>query len=116
MTDIRPKRSQTSPQIKKRSSKKIAIIYDTDAFGTAGKDMLISEYKKKGITPTTVEGITAGTKDFTPTLESIRKSGAEAINTMMTASADVAQLVIQMRQLGINTDLVAHHRQPKRQP
>ncbi|MUG70691.1 ABC transporter substrate-binding protein [Paenibacillus validus] len=90
----------------KKGHQKIAIIYDTDAFGTAGKDMLISEYKKKGITPTTVEGITAGTKDFTPTLESIRKSGAEAINTMMTASADVAQLVIQMRQLGINTDLV----------
>jgi branched-chain amino acid transport system substrate-binding protein len=90
----------------KLGHKKVAIIYDTDAFGTAGKDMVITEYKNKGITPTTVEGITAGTKDFTPTLENIRKSGADAINTMMTGSADVAQLVIQMRQLGIQADLV----------
>jgi branched-chain amino acid transport system substrate-binding protein len=92
--------------VNKLATKKIAIIYDTDAFGTAGKDMLLAEYKTLGITPLTVQGIAAGTKDFTPTLENVRKSGADAINTMMTASADVAQLVIQMRQLGINVNLV----------
>lgn len=91
----------------KLGKKNVAIVYDTDAFGTAGKDMLIAEYKKKGIAPVLVEGYTANTKDFTPVLENIRKSGADVINGFMTASADVAQLVVQMRQLGINAEFVS---------
>jgi branched-chain amino acid transport system substrate-binding protein len=91
----------------KLSKKKVAIVYDSDAFGTAGKDMLLQEYKKKGITPVAVEGYAANTKDFTPVLENFRKSGAEVINGYMTLSADVAQMVIQMRQLGVNAELVS---------
>ncbi|GCL71989.1 amino acid ABC transporter substrate-binding protein [Paenibacillus naphthalenovorans] len=91
----------------KLGKKKVAIVYDTDAFGTAGKDMLVAEYKNKGITPVLIEGYTANTKDFTPVLENIRKSGADVINGFMTASADVAQLVVQMRQLGIQAEFVS---------
>lgn len=90
----------------KLGKKKVAIVYDTDAFGTSGKDMLLAEYKKKGITPVAVEGYTANTKDYTPVLENIRKSGAEVINGYMTLSADVAQLVTQMRQLGVNAEFI----------
>ncbi|MFM1655332.1 ABC transporter substrate-binding protein [Brevibacillus sp. B_LB10_24] len=86
--------------------KKIAIVYDTDAFGTGGKDLLLENYKKKGITPVDVEGYTTGTKDFTPFLENIRKSGAEAVNTYMTNSEDAAQMVNQIRQLGLNVQLI----------
>jgi branched-chain amino acid transport system substrate-binding protein len=68
--------------------------------------MLLSEYKKKGMEPVVVEGYAANTKDFTPVLENIRKSGAEVINAYMTLSADVAQMVVQMRQLGVNAEFV----------
>ncbi|WP_165842263.1 ABC transporter substrate-binding protein [Paenibacillus xerothermodurans] len=86
---------------------KAAIVYDTDAFGTAGKDLLVAEYKKRNMTPVVTEGVTANTKDFTPVLENIRKSGADIINVYMTLSADIAQLVVQMRQLGVNAELIS---------
>lgn len=86
--------------------KKVAIVYDTDAFGTGGKDLLLENYKKKGITPVDVEGYTTGNKDFTPVLENIRKSGAEVINTYMTNSEDAAQMVNQLRPLGLNVQIV----------
>lgn len=90
----------------KLGKKKIAIIYDTDAFGNGGKDLLLKDYQEKGIKPVDVEGYTTGTKDFTPMLENIRKSGADAINTYMTNSEDAAQMVNQFRQLGLKAVIV----------
>ncbi|MEB3102262.1 ABC transporter substrate-binding protein [Ferviditalea candida] len=91
---------------KKLGYKKIAIIYDSDAFGSGGKDLLLQNYKEMGIEPVAVESYNTGNKDFTPFLQKFADKGAEAVNTYMTNSEDAGQMVNQIHEKGFKYQLI----------
>ncbi|UOF92455.1 ABC transporter substrate-binding protein [Fodinisporobacter ferrooxydans] len=82
--------------------KKVAILHDTDAFGSAGGKLLDQDLKQMGATVVSDQGYTTATKDYTAYLENIKKSGADVLGTYMTNSEDAAQMIRQLRQLGLN--------------
>jgi branched-chain amino acid transport system substrate-binding protein len=92
--------------VNKIGKKKIAIIHDTDAFGTGGKDLLVEDYKKLGAEVVDIEGYNTGTKDFAPFIKKIADSGAEVLNTYMTASEDAGQMMKQIREKGYKFEVV----------
>ena len=83
-------------------SKKVAILYDTDAFGSAGNSLLKTALKKDGATIVSDQGYTTATKDFTSFLEQIKSSGADTLETYMTNAEDEAQMLRQFHQLGLH--------------
>lgn len=87
-------------------SKKVAILYDTDAFGSAGNSLLEAALKKDGAAVTTDQGYTTATKDYTSYLETIKNSGADTLATYMTNAEDEAQMLKQARQLGLNMKII----------
>jgi branched-chain amino acid transport system substrate-binding protein len=92
--------------VNKLGKKKVAIIHDTDAFGTGAKDLMIENYKKLGITVLVVEGVNTGTKDFAPFLKKVADSGAEVLNTALSTSEDSGQLVKQIREKGYKFEVI----------
>jgi branched-chain amino acid transport system substrate-binding protein len=92
--------------VNKLGKKKVAIIHDTDAFGTGSKDLMIENYKKMGIDVLVVEGVNTGTKDFAPFLKKVADSGADVLNTALSTSEDSGQLVKQIREKGYKFDIV----------
>jgi branched-chain amino acid transport system substrate-binding protein len=86
---------------KDMAGKKVAVLYDTDAFGSAGNDLLKSALQKDGAQVVSDQGYTTATKDYTSYLENIKSSGADVLATYMTNSEDEAQMLRQFRQLGL---------------
>ena len=82
--------------------KKWAIVHSTDAFGSGGKDALITELKALGVTPILVQGYTNNSQDFTPIVLAVKQSGADILGTYMTNSPDVGIFAKQLKQLGVN--------------
>jgi branched-chain amino acid transport system substrate-binding protein len=92
--------------LNKLGKKKVAIIYDTDAFGSGGKDLLVKEYKDRGIDVLDTEGYNSGTKDYSPFLKKMADSGAEVINPYMTNSEDAGLMMKQLKEKGYNFQVV----------
>lgn len=92
--------------VDEKGHKKVAILHDTDAFGSGGKDLLVDIYKEKGVEVTAVEGYNTGTKDFSPFLQKIVDSGATVLNTYMTNSEDAGQMVNQLHEKGYDIELI----------
>ena len=82
--------------------KKWAIVHSTDAFGSGGKDALVSELKALGVTPILIQGYTNNSQDFTPVVLAIKQSGADILGTYMTNSPDAGIFAKQLKQLGVN--------------
>jgi branched-chain amino acid transport system substrate-binding protein len=87
-------------------AKKVAILYDTDAFGSGGNDLLKQAFAKDNIPVVADEGYTTATKDYTSYLEKIKSSGADTLMTYMTNAEDEAQMLRQFRQLGLKMNVV----------
>lgn len=87
-------------------AKKVATLYDTDAFGSTGNDLLKAALKKDGADIVSDQGYTTGTKDYTSYLEKIKSSGADTLETYMTDSEDEAQMLKQLRQLGLKMKIM----------
>ncbi len=87
-------------------SKKVAILYDTDAFGSAGNDLLKAALQKDGASVVSDQGYTTATKDYTSFLENIKSSGADTLATYMTNAEDEAQMLRQFKQLGLNMKVI----------
>lgn len=94
-------RAMASYSTKSMGSKKVAILYDTDAFGSAGNKLLTAALKKDGADVVSDQGYTTATRDYTSFLEKIKSSGADTMETYMTNSEDEAQMLKQFRQLGL---------------
>ena len=92
--------------VKSMGSKKVAILYDTDAFGSAGNKLLTAALKKDGATIVSDQGYTTATRDYTSFLEKIKSSGADTLATYMTNSEDEAQMLKQLRQLGLKIKIM----------
>jgi len=95
--------SWTTNQLK---AKKVAILYDTDSFGSAGNKLLQAAFQKDGATVVSDQGYTTATKDYTSFLENIKSSGATVLDTYMTNAEDEAQMLRQFRQLGLTQQIV----------
>lgn len=87
-------------------AQKVAILYDTDAFGAAGNHLLKTALVKDGATVVSDQGYTTATKDFTSYLENVKSSGATVLATYMTNAEDEAQMLRQFRQLGLTQQLM----------
>lgn len=87
-------------------SKKVAILYDTDAFGSSGNALLDAALKKDGADVVSDQGYTTSTVDYTSYLEKIRSSGADTLATYMTNAEDEAQMLKQLRQLGLKINVI----------
>lgn len=80
---------------------KIAVIHDTNDFGTASKDAFVAALKDLGIEPLIIESYNFGDKDFMPQLIRIRETNPEILGLFGNQS-EAAIITNQMRQLGLN--------------
>jgi branched-chain amino acid transport system substrate-binding protein len=80
---------------------KWALVYSTDAFGTGGKDALVENLKKLGITPVLVQGYTNQQTDFTPVVLAVKQAQPDVISSYMTFENDLGIFARQLRQLGV---------------
>ena len=87
-------------------SKNVAILYDTDAFGSAGNNLLTDALKKDGAQIVSDQGYTTAAQDYTSYLENIKRSGADTLETYMTNAEDEAQMLKQLRQLGLDIKIM----------
>src|SRR5215468_3091488 len=88
--------------VKTLGTKKWAIVYSTDAFGTSGMKNLVEDLKGMDVEPALVQGYTNNSQDFTPVVLAVKQSGADVMSTYMTIVADQALFARQLRQLGVN--------------
>lgn len=108
---FRPNDNYASKVMAKYSTKdmgshKVAILYDTDAFGSAGNKLLKKALIKDGAKVVSDQGYTTATKDYTSYLENIKSSGADTLGTYMTNAEDEAQMLKQFRRLGLNVKVM----------
>jgi branched-chain amino acid transport system substrate-binding protein len=85
--------------------RKIAILHDSDAFGSGGAAVVEKAAKEAGIAVQKAS-YTTGDKDYTAQLSTLRSYGPDVIATYATNSEDVAIFARQMQELGINTPVV----------
>lgn len=90
---------------KKYSPKKIAILYDSDAFGSAGAGIVEQAATKDGLQVQKFS-YTTGDTDYTAQLTGIKGFAPDVIVTYATNSEDLAVFARQMSELGIKTPVV----------
>ncbi len=81
--------------------KKVALVHSTDAFGTGGKNAMLENLTKAGVTPVLVQGYTNNQPDFTPVVQAVKQSGADVLTSYFTNEPDCAIFARQLRQLGV---------------
>lgn len=80
---------------------KVAILHDSDAFGTGGGDLLEKALKDKNLTAVRREKYTGGDKDFTAQLSNIKNANPEIMCLYATNIADDGVILKQVKQLGL---------------
>jgi branched-chain amino acid transport system substrate-binding protein len=98
--------TMASYAVQSLAAKKVAVLYDSDAFGSAGNSLLVAALKKDGAQVVSDQGYTTATQDYTSFLEKIKSSGADTLGTYMTNSEDEAQMLKQLRQLGLKVTIM----------
>jgi len=83
-------------------AKKIGIMYNNNAFGTGGRD-LIEAYLKTVNVPFVTEGHNTGDKDFTATIAKMKNNGIDTLISW-THLAETASIAKQILQLGLNVN------------
>ncbi len=81
---------------------KVAILHDSDAFGSGGGDLVEAALKAKNLTPVRREKYNGGDKDFTAQLSNIQKAGPEIMVLYATNIADDGVILKQVKQLGLS--------------
>lgn len=92
--------------VSQMNGKKVALLFDTDAFGASGNSLLKAALQADGATVVSDQGYTTATKDYTSYLENIKGSGATVLATYMTNAEDEAQMLRQFRQLGLTQQII----------
>jgi branched-chain amino acid transport system substrate-binding protein len=90
---------------KQFAPKKIAILHDSDAFGSGGAAVIEKAAKDAGISVQKAS-YTTGDKDYTAQLSSLRSFGPDVFTTYATNSEDVVIFARQLQELGITTPVV----------
>jgi len=60
-------------------AKKPAIVYQTSAYGQSGRQHILANLERLGVTPVLDEGLDTRIKDMTPVLAKIRAAGADSL-------------------------------------
>ena len=81
--------------------KNIAVIYDTNDYGTGVKDGVVNRLNERGITPVAIESYNSADTEFTAQLTKIAEAKPDGIAVCGTIPAAPA-IMIQARQLGID--------------
>lgn len=92
--------------IKDRKHTKVAIIHDSDEFGTAGAEAVAAAAKTLGAEVVVRKSFDTGAKDFSGQLLAAKNAGADVIIGWGTRSEDCGLLLLQRQQLGVNIELV----------
>jgi len=79
---------------------KIAVLHDSDAFGTGGADIIEEGLKKAGKSFATRQKYSTGTQDYTAQLLAIKNSGADVLCIYGTNASDDAIMLRQIKELG----------------
>jgi branched-chain amino acid transport system substrate-binding protein len=90
---------------KKFSPKKIAVLHDSDAFGSAGAGIVEQNATKDGIQVQKFS-YTTGDTDYTAQLTGIKGFAPDVIVTYATNSEDLAIAARQMNELGVKAPVV----------
>jgi branched-chain amino acid transport system substrate-binding protein len=80
---------------------KVAILHDSDAFGTGGGDLVETALKAKNLASVRREKYTGGDKDFTAQLSNIKNAGPEIMVLYATNITDDGVILKQVKQLGL---------------
>jgi branched-chain amino acid transport system substrate-binding protein len=104
--DTYASRAMAGYAVDSMGAKKVAILYDTDAFGSAGNQLLKTAFAKDKTPVVSDQGYTTATRDYTSFLEKIKSSGANLLATYMTNAEDEAQMLKQLRQLGLKIEIM----------
>lgn len=86
-------------------SNKVAIIHDTNEFGTGGMESLKAAFATANVTPLANEGYNTGDKDFTAQLLRIKASGAKVLCGWGHPLED-GLIMKQIKDIGIDIQLV----------
>lgn len=105
MSRFRPDDSLSAAAMVKYSKEdlkltKIGILHDSDAFGTAGADLVEQYAKAAGLTVVKRMSYTANDKDFTAQLLALKTAGAEIMALYSPRPEDSAVIQKQFAQLG----------------
>lgn len=79
---------------------KVAIIHETDAFGSAGGEGMKMALEEKGLEPVAFETWDRGDKDFSAQLSKIQASGAQALS-LNGGAPDSAVITKQLIEMGM---------------
>jgi branched-chain amino acid transport system substrate-binding protein len=85
---------------------KIAILHDSDAFGTGGADIIEAALKAKNLSAASRQKYTTGTQDFTAQLLAIKSSGADTLCLYGTNVADDAVILRQAKEQGLKLNMI----------
>ncbi len=80
---------------------KVAILHDSDAFGTGGADLVDKGARDSGLTVSRKEKYSTGDNDYTPQLLNIKNSAPDIMVLYGTNASDDGKIIKQFRQLGL---------------
>jgi branched-chain amino acid transport system substrate-binding protein len=85
---------------------KIAILHDSDAFGTGGADIIEEALKKAGKPAVTRQKYTTDTQDFTAQLLAIKSAGADTLCLYTTNQKDGSVILRQIKEQGLKLNVI----------
>lgn len=91
--------------IDKMKAQKIAVIFDSNDYGTGNRDVFVAALKEKGITPVAVESYQTNDKDYTAQLSKIKGTSPDVLAVFGTIPAAPA-IMTQARQLGVTARFI----------
>ena len=90
----------------KFAPKKVAILHDSDAFGTGGAAVVEEAAAAAGMEVVQKSSYTTGDKDFTAQLSAIKSADPDVVFPYATNSEDLVIFARQIQELGIDAEIV----------
>ncbi len=90
----------------KFSPKKVAILHDSDAFGSGGAAVVEKAAADAGMEVVQKSSYTTGDKDYTAQLSAIKSADPDVLFTYATNSEDLVIFARQIQELGLDAEVV----------
>lgn len=92
--------------IQSLGKKKPALIYQANAYGQSGREILTARSKEYGAPIVFEEGLEVTVKDMLPVLTKVKNSGADVLYTRVHGGP-TAQILRQAKAMGLNIPIIA---------
>lgn len=89
--------AMTALAVDELGARRIAIIHDSDAFGTGGADGVAASLRERGLAPVAREPYRTATRDFDLLVRRVVDAAPDAVLVYGTNSTDVGQLLRALR-------------------